>query len=411
LTHRVLLVAHGHPAFSRGGAEIAAYQLFLALRRRDDCDAWFLARHNIPGLERRGSPFAVRDDAGREILYRQDSDNFDFAAIHLHHLGHDLAALLSELRPDVVHLHHYLHLGIETLRAVRNVLSDARIILSLHEFLAICYRQGQMVKSNGRLCEQANPRDCHLCMPDRSPSDYFLRERYIKSFFRLVDQFIAPSEFLKRRYVQWGLEADRITVLENGQPPTPPAPWRTGQKDVAAVFGYFGQVTPYKGLDILLKAFSLLPASVRKRTRLEIHGGGHEASTPDFRRAIERALTSAPAQVRHAGPYAPEDLAQRMAGVDWVVVPSIWWENSPLVIQEAFCHRRPVICSNIGGMAEKVDDRVNGLHFAVGDPAALAATLELAATRSGLLDELRAGIKAPPTVAETADACLGIYRG
>jgi glycosyltransferase involved in cell wall biosynthesis len=100
-----------------------------------------------------------------------------------------------------------------------------------------------------------------------------------------------------------------------------------------------------------------------------------------------------------------------MAGVDWVVVPSIWWENSPLVIQEAFCHRRPVICSNIGGMAEKVDDRVNGLHFAVGDPAALAATLELAATRSGLLDELRAGIKAPPTVAETADACLKIYRG
>ena len=45
-----------------------------------------------------------------------------------------------------------------------------------------------------------------------------------------------------------------------------------------------------------------------------------------------------------------------MASVDWVVVPSIWWENSPLVIQEAFGYGRPVICSDIGGMAEKVTD-------------------------------------------------------
>ncbi len=59
-----------------------------------------------------------------------------------------------------------------------------------------------------------------------------------------------------------------------------------------------------------------------------------------------------------------QDLLSR---VDCVVVPSVWWENSPLVIQEAFLAGVPVICSNIGGMAEKVKDRVNGLHFAVGD--------------------------------------------
>jgi len=57
-----------------------------------------------------------------------------------------------------------------------------------------------------------------------------------------------------------------------------------------------------------------------------------------------------------------------MAAVDWVVVPSIWWENSPLVIQEAFAHGRPVICSDIGGMAEKVAHEKNGLHFRANDP-------------------------------------------
>ena len=61
-----------------------------------------------------------------------------------------------------------------------------------------------------------------------------------------------------------------------------------------------------------------------------------------------------------------------MAETDWVVVPSRWWENSPLVIQEAFMHGRPVICSGIGGMAEHVQDRVSGLHFEVGDDQSLA---------------------------------------
>ena len=66
---------------------------------------------------------------------------------------------------------------------------------------------------------------------------------------------------------------------------------------------------------------------------------------------------------------------QIMADVEWVVVPSIWWENSPLVIQEAFAHGRPVICSDIGGMAEKVADGVSGLHFRVNDPVSLADTI------------------------------------
>ena len=81
-----------------------------------------------------------------------------------------------------------------------------------------------------------------------------------------------------------------------------------------------------------------------------------------------------------------------MSEIDWVVVPSVWWENSPLVIQEAFMQRRPVICSDIGGMAEKVTDGVDGLHFRAGDPQSLADTIERAVGTPGLWDRLRAGI-------------------
>ena len=81
-----------------------------------------------------------------------------------------------------------------------------------------------------------------------------------------------------------------------------------------------------------------------------------------------------------------------MADIDWVVVPSIWWENSPLVIQEAFFHGRPVICSDVGGMAEKVTDGVNGLHFSVNNPVQIAQTVSAAIDTPELWERLRASI-------------------
>ena len=60
------------------------------------------------------------------------------------------------------------------------------------------------------------------------------------------------------------------------------------------------------------------------------------------------------------GSYEPEALPSLMQNIAWVIVPSTWWENSPMVIQEAFLYGRPVICSDIGGMAEKVRSGVDG---------------------------------------------------
>jgi glycosyltransferase involved in cell wall biosynthesis len=99
-----------------------------------------------------------------------------------------------------------------------------------------------------------------------------------------------------------------------------------------------------------------------------------------------------------------------MSAVDWIVVPSIWWENAPLVIQEAFLHRRPVIVSNIGGMAEAVRDGTDGLHVRPDDPVSLANAMRRAIDTPDLWQSLVAGIKPPASIAEIADRHLTVYR-
>jgi glycosyltransferase involved in cell wall biosynthesis len=129
-----------------------------------------------------------------------------------------------------------------------------------------------------------------------------------------------------------------------------------------------------------------------KAPRLFVNGANLHLQTAEFQQDIGKLLEETARLTTLVGPYDQTDLARRMATVDWVVIPSTWWENSPLVIQEAFMCGRPVICSDIGGMAENVKNGVNSLHFKANDPANLAATLRYAVETPGLWEKLRAGI-------------------
>jgi glycosyltransferase involved in cell wall biosynthesis len=105
-----------------------------------------------------------------------------------------------------------------------------------------------------------------------------------------------------------------------------------------------------------------------------------------------------------------EGLPARIAAADWIVMSSIWWENAPLVAMEAFKHGRPVICGNGGGMAEAVRDGVDGIHFPIGDPGALAAAMRRAIEEEGLWARLVAGIQRPRWTGEAAEEHLALYR-
>jgi glycosyltransferase involved in cell wall biosynthesis len=289
-------------------------------------------------------------------------------------------------------------------------LPDCFVVATLHEYLAICHRNGQFV-SNGskKLCHEEHHDRCASCFPEHAPGDFWLRKHFIQSHFDHVDRFVSPSRFLMQRYIAWGIAPDRISVIENGQAAATaaPAPVTPGGK---VRFGYFGQITEYKGLDILLSAVAQMPAKLRSRLVVEVNGANLEQQGQWYQDLIERLRRPLITQgcLRWAGAYDPGDVGRRMAKVDWVVVPSIWWENSPMVIQEAFVHRRPVICSNIGGMAEKVRDGIDGLHFEVCNPLDLADVMTRVVTEPGLHARLCANLPVPPGYAACAAAYLAL---
>jgi glycosyltransferase involved in cell wall biosynthesis len=246
--------------------------------------------------------------------------------------------------------------------------------------------------ADSELCMTASPRRCHECFPDLSSEFFALRKRFIQRQLDCVDQFVAPSRFIRDRYVDWGIPAEKIVVEEYGRlsvtaADEPADPERT-------TLGFFGQNTRFKGVDVLLRAMSIL-AERESPAHLRLHGANLEMQTPAFQHEIARLLEQTRANVTVVGRYEHGQLPRLMQPVDWVVVPSIWWENSPLVIQEAFAHRRPVICSDVGGMAEKVQDGVTGFHFRVGDPLSLADTIERAIGDNDIWSSMRARIAAP----------------
>jgi glycosyltransferase involved in cell wall biosynthesis len=405
---RILILSHGHPDFSSGGGEHAAYAHWRELRRRG-IEAMLVCRvSDAPGHV--GAPFFARSADGLEVLFCPPAVNhFRHSQPHKNVVYQDFRALLERFRPTAVHFHHYAHMGLEMIREVRKCDPSVPIVLTLHEFLAICHAQGQMLKTNGLLCEKAAPLDCHLCFPGISPQDFFMRELFVKSFLGLVDRFVCPSVFLRDRYVAWGLPADKLTVLENGQPRQEDRKTEiVSDRPLEMRFVVLGQLSRRKGTLVLLDAVRLLPKRLRKSIRIEIHGSSKYAED-DFKSQFDEALKDLRDVVTLCGPYAGRDVTSIIQNNGWLIVPSIWWENSPTVIQEGFAAGRPVICSGIGGMAEKVANGVTGIHFRTGNPADLAVRIEECATNTNLWQRLCANIPRPPTIEETVDQLLALY--
>jgi glycosyltransferase involved in cell wall biosynthesis len=383
---RILILAHGHPELSPGGGERAAYALFQRLRSHPDvAKAVFVARaeHQSIGHDAFFGSFRGRPD---EILVAPPPvDGFTFQTLGYDVLKKLVDNLVGAIRPDVVHIHHFIFWGIEIFELFKQ--AGVRVVFTLHEYAAICAHYGQMVKSDGRLCYAASPAECSMCLPSMSAGKFFVRNTILKHLLASVDGFIAPSAFLKDRYEAWGIPAERLTVVENlldekltarrpatedPDPPLPPALSEVGE--ATTVFGYFAQINPFKGYDVLLEAAALLPDDVRRRATIRIHGENRHYRTTEFHERTQALLAEVRDVVSPMGLYRGDNVIALMSACDWIVVPSIWWENSPIVMQEARLAGRPLICADIGGMAEKADPRVDHLVPAR-SPGALSALM------------------------------------
>ncbi|MCQ8239526.1 glycosyltransferase family 4 protein [Rhizosaccharibacter radicis] len=446
----VFIMTHSHPKLTRGGAEISANTLFRELKARG-ATAWLMGVASARSALRLGATL-TQPYGPDDFVYHPNAefDYFKFANPDPQ-FPRVLEELMAELRPDIVHSHHFVRFGVESFAAIKRGSPGTRIVLSLHEYLAICNHHGQMMKTRTlRLCEKESYAACAACFPQHGERDFFLRKRYIQMFFDDVDLFVSPSHFLADRFRSWGLPPEKLTVLENMPPerpelpaaeartPAPPRPaaiatpkprfsgergalaqegtpaGRRAAGGVAAAgrllrFGFFGQMSPLKGILVLMDAAKRLDAMGVDNVVIEIYGD-YSSQPPDFQKAVKEALEEASENVVFHGVYDNAQVNDLMRRMDAIVMPSTWWENSPVVIQEAFTNGRPVICSNIGGMAEKVTHGVNGLHFEVSRPASLAAVLAELAEDPGKLSALQATVTPPPDAGTVLDEHLTLYR-
>ena len=434
----VLIMTHSHPRETRGGAEIAALTLFQALKGRS-ARTWFLGCAGVRSEYRLGATL-TQPYGPDDYLYHPGAefDYFKFANPDPN-FPKALGKLVSELRPDIVHSHHFARFGVECFSVIKRHSPDTRIVLSLHEFLAICNHHGQMVKTKTlHLCERESYSDCANCFPQFRQRDFFLRKRYIQTFFADVDLFISPSRFLADRFREWGLPEQKIAVLENMPPavhgnasdlalPEPAAARPSSRRVKAGAsasgagsvqataparplrFGFFGQMSPLKGISVLIDAAKLLNKMGLRGAIIDIYGD-YSNQPPIFQAAVVEALAEAGQSVSYHGAYDNRDVHRLMQRMDAIVVPSTWWENSPVVIQEAFANGKPVICSDIGGMAEKVVPGVNGMHFSVGQAASLAGAIMDLVDHPERLCEMAVTMRRPVDLDTALDAHLDLYR-
>jgi glycosyltransferase involved in cell wall biosynthesis len=268
---------------------------------------------------------------------------------------------IREFRPEIIHLHNpYPSMG----PAVHLAATDAGIPLlqTAHNFRLRC--------PNGLLFTERRP--CgrcvggrydqairHACFPTRTQAAAYASalwvHRFVLQLDERVDLYIAPSRFMRRRLVEWGIPAERTTIVRNFTlPPDPPPP--PGERGL-----YLGRLSAEKGVATLLEALKLAGDPP-----FDIVGGGPEAGS-----LLARAASLGLRNTHIVGPVAPELVPRVIAQARYAVVPSTWDENAPLAALEAMASGRPVIGSDVGGLPELVDAG-RGHLVPPGDPAALA---------------------------------------
>jgi len=310
-------------------------------------------------------------------------------------LDFELLKLIAKNKPDIAHIGHLNHLS----TGVIDVLNQCNIpiIYSLHDFWLMCPR-GQFLQINygnqalHQLCDAQDDEKCALNCYSRyfsgKYSDYEHDLDYWKSWIhtRMVetrsiiaktDLFIAPSQYLRNRFISdFHVPEEKIIYLDYGislhSIKTNPV-----KKIKPFTFGYIGTHIPSKGVNILIEAFTKL----QSKATLQIWGRENQ-----FTNELKSIAQKSGNQVVFKGEYPNQMVGDVLQGLDCLVVPSIWAENSPIVIHEAQKHRVPVITANCGGMAEYVHHQVNGLLFKHRNAESLANQMQWAVNhRSELL--------------------------
>lgn len=386
---RILQVIHGYPMRYNAGSEVYTQNLSHALA----------TRHEVHVFTRQENSFLP------EYSFQREADPLE-SSITLHivnmarardgyrhqQVDDAFTRILEEVEPDVVHVGHLNHLSTSLVFAARD--RGVPVVFTLHDYWLMCPR-GQFIQMYPEdqadpwaVCDGQDDRKCAVRCYVRYFSgdnrefeidaDYWTRwvgrrMQHVRQVCDAVDTFIAPAMYLLRRFQdEFGLPKEKLVYLDYGFHRERMA----GRQRVTGepfTFGYIGTHIPAKGVDQLIQAFGRLTGD----SRLRIWGRDRGVETQGLKYLADSLPESSGERVEWMGEYRNQNIVSDVFNrCDAIVVPSIWAENSPLVIHEAQQARVPVITAEYGGMAEYVHHEQNGLLFVHRDPGSLAREMQ-----------------------------------
>jgi glycosyltransferase involved in cell wall biosynthesis len=438
---KVAFVVHQYPPRYSTGTELYAHRMAMAMTRRGH-DIRVFTNEPDP---RQSISFRIVDEpcdgiaVTRLTFFDGLAPNNALGDYYNVFLGKVFGEWLDKVKPDVVHVFHLIGVGLSAIEECRA--RGIPVYVQLMDYWFLCPTV-QFLRHEGSLCDGPSVVECIECLApenygyqtlrvfskssgfvetarpaasliDVNHSDVGLRraalaERpdFIRSVLAGADRLIAPSRFIRSMFLQHGYSEDLLLHLPYGVNP-PPGDVRAvpvgGRKQVT--FGFFGSVNAQKGLEILVSAFKEC-----RGENLRLMVRGNMSHFPKYARRV-RGLAETDPRVIFKGPYAHGELSDALSAIDVLVVPSVWYENTPFVVLEAFCAGRPVIASDLGGLSELVQDGVNGRTFDAGDPAALLEVLTDFEKNPELLMRLRGGISRVRSLEDNAADFVKLWEG
>ena len=362
---KILEVIHGFPPYYMAGSEVYAYTLSQELSKF----------HNVYVFTRIENPFWKN--------YRISMDNIDkIHIIRINKAKNDYSLsdkyldkkiddiytkIVKDINPDIVHIQHLSHLSTNIVNITKEVFQKP-IVFTIHDFWMFCIR-GQLITSEHKICNGPDIIHCTKCLNyihtnEREIIEYL---KHMRKVLNNIDVFLSPSKTLREFYVKMGIPSSKIIYSPYGFKKSKISYKKNiYTKDSIITFGFLGRIIPAKGIHILIKAFSSIKN--KKGSKLEIYGDAskYQAYLKEFGNE----------NIYFMRGFDNDEIDKILENIDILVVPSIWYENSPLVIQEAFLKGIPVITSDIGGMRELVDDGIDGFLFKMGDVNSLKEILK-----------------------------------
>ncbi|MHC5026485.1 MAG: glycosyltransferase [Planctomycetota bacterium] len=278
---------------------------------------------------------------------------------------------IRTFRPDVVHLHNFYHeLSPAILPAAR---AASRVVMTAHDFHLVCPNAGMQRIVDGRQEPLAPPRVDGLGLLLGSRWDHrgfgystlklaqhVLHYRLLRHH-SLIDVVLGPSRFTTSVLADHGLPAVHLSN------PRPDLPRVSASRPARLRLVFAGRLEPEKGVAEFLE---LLPEAFGGE--IEIVGDGSDRGRCET--IVERR--SLGDRVTFAGHLSSTDAVERIAAAHVLVLPSLWYENQPVCLLEAISLGTNILTTNLGGMAEIVEDAGTGWTFAPGDGAGLKAALD-----------------------------------